>query len=733
MALLATASAAGAQTSGTPAAATPSSADTPAAQPSDAKSKSSTTVQSVTVTAKAPDVRRYIDRRSYSLSKDVQAANGSLADALRNVPSVDVDPRGTLSVRGDSNVTILVDGQPSALFQGQNAADVLKQLPADQFERVEVITNPSAAYKPDGTGGIINLISKKSHTIKPTGTIKASVDPAGRYRVSVNGNATVGKLTLSGGAGFNQNFNLIDATTVQQVTDPASGETARTSSMSHAREAYTLSNVHGAVDDDLDANDRLSANAALYAFDVDQPQTVAYRSSATSGVLAQDYDAAGDDKTKYSVAFGGVTYRHQFAGEDHNLAVSLSYSGNTNVDTNRQTLNYTLPVQPNLFQNLDSTTSNTTGELKVEYKSPMPGQGRLDTGYDLEFDGDRLDRQGLLGVDPADATVQPGLSDRFSADQIINALFVTYQQPIGRFDIQPGLRLEAATLTTDQLLIGAKTSETYLDAYPTLHLGYKLDDHTQLTLSYSRRVQRPSLDQLNPFRVYYSPLSFWQGDLHLQPSTTDSYEAGYEYNEKSNDYLVTLYYRDHHDVVTSLTENLGAGAILGTYANIGQQREAGGEAVVSQQVLKTLTLKLTGDVFWSQIDDPDPGAAAFRSGLVEQGHGTLNWDVTKADFLQLSVYVNGRQVTAQGVTSGFSYLDLGYRHKFGDRLEMEVVALDPTNSYRSNTTLNAPGLSQITNANFHIRQISVGFTYALGGAGKGGKDFDFSGGGHGGH
>ena len=92
--------------------------------------------------------------------------------------------------------------------------------------------------------------------------------------------------------------------------------------------------------------------------------------------------------------------------------------------------------------------------------------------------------------------------------------------------------------------------------------------------------------------------------------------------------------------------------------------------------------------------------------------------------------MNGRQVTAQGVTSGFSYLDLGYRHKFGDKLEMEVVALDPTNSYRSNTTLNAPGLSQITNANFHIRQISVGFTYALGGASKGGgKDFDFGGGG----
>src|SRR5258706_9683059 len=123
-----------------------------------AKAPEGRTIEGLTVTGAAPDVQTSIDRRSYTLGKDLQAATGSIADALRNVPSVDVDLQGNLSLRGDSNVTILVDGKPSPAFEGAGRADALQQLPADQIERVEVITNPSAALNPEGSGGGINLI-----------------------------------------------------------------------------------------------------------------------------------------------------------------------------------------------------------------------------------------------------------------------------------------------------------------------------------------------------------------------------------------------------------------------------------------------------------------------------------------------------------------------------------------------------------------------------------------------
>src|SRR5690606_8920892 len=117
-------------------------------------------VGDVVVSARANDVRTSIDSISYSLADDLQAATGTLAEALRNVPSVDVDPQGNVSLRGDSNVTILVDGRPSAILSGPNRADAVLQLPADRYARIEVMTNPSAAYSPEGSGGVINLITK---------------------------------------------------------------------------------------------------------------------------------------------------------------------------------------------------------------------------------------------------------------------------------------------------------------------------------------------------------------------------------------------------------------------------------------------------------------------------------------------------------------------------------------------------------------------------------------------
>ena len=176
-------------------------AQTPSPATPDAGAKS---LQPLTVTAKKPDYRRHIDRKSYSLDADLQSANGSLADALRNIPSVNIDPRGNLTVRG-GGVTILVDGEPSPLFQGPQRADILQQLPANQYERVEVITNPSAAFNPEGTGGILNLITRKSHPAGRAGSVHASGDTHGSTRASASGAYTGHRLTLNGSAGISRN------------------------------------------------------------------------------------------------------------------------------------------------------------------------------------------------------------------------------------------------------------------------------------------------------------------------------------------------------------------------------------------------------------------------------------------------------------------------------------------------------------------------------------------------
>ena len=165
-------------------------------------------MQAVTVTAKASAYRSTVDAKSYSLGADLKTGTGSLADVLRDVPSVGVDMEGNVSLRGNSDVTILVDGKPSALFSGPGRAQAIQGMSADQFERVEVMTSPSASQTASGSGGVINLISK--HPPKAgaapsaSGTLKAELGTGNRYDVGVNGAYASGRLSLSGGVDFRQ-------------------------------------------------------------------------------------------------------------------------------------------------------------------------------------------------------------------------------------------------------------------------------------------------------------------------------------------------------------------------------------------------------------------------------------------------------------------------------------------------------------------------------------------------
>ena len=171
-----------------------------------ARASSATNVKGVTVTGTPPPVRSSIDRRSYDITKDLNATTGTVADVLRSVPALSVDLQGTVSIRGDSNVVIMVDGKPSTLFQGPGRAQALQSMPADEYERVEVITNPSAAFSPEGTGGIVNLISKKTRKPGRSGSVRVNADPTGRWNAGVSASQKTDKLTLSVNGGVRRDL-----------------------------------------------------------------------------------------------------------------------------------------------------------------------------------------------------------------------------------------------------------------------------------------------------------------------------------------------------------------------------------------------------------------------------------------------------------------------------------------------------------------------------------------------
>lgn len=683
----------------------------------------------VTVQGKAPDYRSSIDRRSYSLTGDLQTANGSLADALRNVPTLDVDPQGNLSIRGDSSVTILIDGQPAPALNGPNRGDLLQQLPANQYERVEVMTNPSAAFRPEGTGGIVNLISKKNRGEQRTGSIAAAASTTPRDRVTASGTLGEPKLTLSGVAFATRQLSPVDSQTALQITDPASGEAATIGTTSHVRQTTVGGMLFGDAAYTPDRNTRLDANLRYINASSPVDFDSAYRSSATSGVLAQDYDSVGVGRADFSILSSAATYTHQLGGDDHQIMLHASYDAQSNTNDNRQLLTFQTPVQPDLFQDLLSSQDQRSLDLKTEYNGPMPGHAKLTAGYELQMDDDVYGHAGLLGESADSAGFEPALFNRFDFTQWVSDLYATYHRPIGRFDIMPGLRLEEVTIRTGQLTLGTRGGQSYFEAYPTLHMDYALDANRQLFASYSRRVARPTGQELDPFRIYNGPLRFTQGDARLAPAITDSYEAGYEYTKGKTFLTASLYYKDAGDVVSSVVENLGGGATLTTFANVGHTRNAGLELTAGGQITKTLSYNAGGDISWNQIATSDSGAELSQAAAAMFGHLKFNWNPTPKDFFQLSLYARGRQITAQGSQASYEVFGFGYRRQLNTRLAAEVIAQDPFDEFRWRSFIDTPTLREVTDNNFHVRSFQVGFTYQLGVVRKQQqpRDFDFGG------
>ena len=683
------------------------------------------------MTAKAPDYRRDADKRSYSIAADLNASHGSIADALRNIPSVDVDLQGNVSLRGDSNVTIMVDGQPSALFKGPNRADLLQQLPADQYERVEVMTNPSAAYSPEGTAGIINLITKKSHKAPASGTLSVNVESNPQVRASASGNAAFGKLTLTGSLTGSYAEATSDVLTTEHLTDPVSGQGADVTSQSADRRSGWQIFGGGQGTDLLDKDTRLT-EALFGGYGVGRTSFVnGYASSALTGPLAEDYSEAGAADYRFHGLSSNTIWRRDLGGDDHTFTVNFSYSLNGFGQTDVENFIYTLPVQPELYQALVSDQSNTNADLKAEYHGPLPGKAKLVAGYDLSFQGVSSDRGGLLGTDAADAAVSPMLMDRFTGGQWVNALYFTYDRPFGRLDVQPGLRLEEADVDTLQRDSGIRGSTNYFQPYPTLHIAYDLGGFQRLTASFSRRVDRPNPQQLNPARIYNDPLSFSEGNPDLKPAITDAYEFAYEYTGKTSYFLGSVYFKDKGNVVDNLTESLGGGALLNTFGNVGHDRNLGVELTGNDHLSKTLTLSATVSADWDDLEDPSVVIGGSRTGVHLAGKMKLNWSPTPRDFVQLDYHFTGRQVLPQGYQEPWQYFDIGYRRLLTDRVTAELSILDPFDTARFATVTSIPDLSQRSTVFIHARSVSLKLSYALGRVVKQAqqRDFYFSGGG----
>ncbi len=697
-------------------------AATPPQKPPEASKEAATGVSAVVIKADAPPVRTSIDRRSYSVSGDLAAQSGGVADALRNIPSVEVDVQGNVSLRGDPNVTILIDGKPSGLLQGDNRGQALQQLPADRIERVEVITNPSAEFRSDGTGGVINLITKKAKGAGGNGSLRLTGGSSGRGGGSLSGGYNSGKLSASGDIGYR--YDPVSQDDYERRQQPA------LDSETQGATKLDLKSWNGSATVDYDATDKLrvggEARANRFRGAIDS--TADTTREDTTGALVQAYRRDLSILQRRDNGALGLNLRRRFDGEGHELSLKLTYDVTTDERTRTGHTTQSVPAASSAFDQLRLAYELRQTDLKGDYVRPMDKGRTLKAGFDLQFDDNAYDNIGLRGGSLAGLVVDPGLTNQFLYEQALSQAYVTYEQPLGLLTALAGLRWEQSKLDLTASNRNIETTTSRL--MPSLHLSYPLGDKQKLTASYSERLQRPSPFDLNPTPFLTDPLNYRIGNPALKPQVTHSYELGWQYRKAPLLVLATLYYRQNDKVMSDVVTDSGGGVFVTSRANVSQSRNGGLELVLNGKAAPTLTYNLSTNLYRVQLDGANLGIPGKRSATTVSGRASLNWQATPKDLIQLNGFLNSKRLSAQGYFRPSAALDLGYRHKIDDRLSLLVTVQDVLGVYREKQILQTPTLKSLSVRDPDARWVRVSLTWAFG-AGKAKKDpgFDFSGGG----
>ncbi|HMC95475.1 MAG TPA: outer membrane beta-barrel protein, partial [Polyangia bacterium] len=405
----------------------------------------------VTGQAAAP-VQISIDRKSYSVANDLQAQGRAITDVLRNLPSVEVDVQGNVSLRGDPNVTILVDGKPSSLFEGDNKAQALQSLQASTIERIEVITSPSAEFRADGTGGVINLITKKAKGAGLTGSMRATVGDGHRYNGGGTFGYNSGKLSVVGDLSLRHDTQKSAGFDDRLQRDPAGGfDEVRQDGLQHV--VVDSLQARTSLDYDLTPRTRVGveSHANLTNFRVGSPTL--FSADDAQGLLVDSFERQLDVHQKRLAGEVSASLRQKL-GADGEFVGSLSHEGIVDQRTRDGHTFDQAPAAPESFdqQRIDNHQHRT--ELKGDYTQGLADMAKLKAGFDIDHVDNAYRNRGFAGPAFAAQGPDPVLTNLFDFRQTISAAYVTYERPVGDLTVLAGLRVEDVQMHVDQVTLG---------------------------------------------------------------------------------------------------------------------------------------------------------------------------------------------------------------------------------------------------------------------------------------
>jgi outer membrane receptor protein involved in Fe transport len=688
-------------------------------------------LKEVVVEIEKPLMETSIDKKVFNVGEDQTARGGTANDVLNNVPSVDIDQDGQISLRGNTNVTILIDGRPSSL-SGSSRQAILDAIPAASIERIEIVTNPSAKYDPDGMSGIINIVLKKNKLRGVNGNLELTYgtgkNPTGSFGINARNNrfnvyANYSYRYLEGYRNFTSYRERIVGENVEILEQTRTGH-----DLNYGHTAKTGIDVNlkpgQVIGFSLTGSSNLRSRSGLLT-----------NSLTNTDGTHQFWQRNSDEPNKSQSLDVNLNYQWVFKEKKGEIMLDLNQSfgkGMLNGVYDEYDL-LAAGLSPSRIENLKNPDSRSVFTGSFDFVRNLKGNIKLESGAKAIIN-DNSQTQFREIYDPISQSFYPDVSinNEFRLVEQLYAAYGIFGHRIKKFGYQLGVRLEQALVRPELITTNEKFKNDYFSFFPSAHLAYELAKKGELFLSYSRRINRPSANNLNPFTEYSDPFNLRTGNPALKPEYINSLEFGYNKNWKTLNLNTTAYYRYSTDVIQRIRTFYPDGTGATTYDNLDNTVNYGLEAVVMYRPLPIWRNTLSGNVFQTFLRTSNPDLMN-NSGIVWSIKLASSIDFwNKTSTFQVNLRYNSPRVMPQGIVQFKPALDASVQRMFLDKkLIISLRVSDIFDWQGFYMDLNTPNVKQESEFKWQSRRLFISLSYKFGKMEVGGEGRKRKGGGAG--
>lgn len=664
-------------------------------------------LQEVVVEGIRSQMRFELDKKVFSVDANIAAAGQSASELLESIPSVEVDQDGEVSLRGNSSVTVWINGKESGLT-ADNRAQILEQIPAETIDRIEVITNPSAKYSPEGTAGIINIILKKDRKAGYYGSAEFSANSRGGGNASANINFSSSKVDAFAGLGFrlrrNTGGSKMDREFLDEDGNPnglfthSDGKSPNRGRNLFARLGFTY---HITDNDDFGLNGfgMLGRN--------NSSSTTLYTSNVPGNWISND--DYSKNKGNHKGMHAEFNYTHKW-NDNHTLDVIAGFNhwGGPSWRSYFEEIEYP-DYSITKYQEQNMEMSNNSWETKVDYTNKLSDWLKLEAGFNGRYSHENTPTDTYTGTSESDMKQNEELYNRFIYNNNVSALYATLGGNLQKFSFSAGLRAEAWQIKTKSLAFAQTENEVTpfrknnFALFPSLFLSYSLPKDNELQINYTRRIRRPWGGQLNSFHDISDPTNVSYGNPELQPQYSNSFELNYLKSWTWHMLSLSAYVRTTSDMMNRISY-LDGDVMYSTWANIADEVNSGCEIVSKNSLFNHLDLTTTVNLYNNHISGWNYDFLAESGNLIPlsgkkqnsfawsarmMANVKLPWSIS----LQATGNYNSKMLSAQGSRQGGWSVDLGLRRVFG-AWSFSLNCRDLFDSRRFKSTTNGSDYTQ---------------------------------------